>query len=127
MFFRALDGSRVLVLVEGRDASGKSTAVAELVEYFGARSRVRARSVALSKPSACERRQWYFARYLDHLPRRGEVVVFDRSWYNRALVERVMGFCTSGQVEDFFGPVPALEALLVASGIVLIKIFLRVD
>ena len=112
------NGERVVVVFEGRDAAGKGGTIKTLTEHLNPRG---ARIAALSKPSDQERSQWYFQRYVEHLPTGGEIVLFDRSWYNRAGVERVMGFATPDQVEQFFNDVPEFERMLVRSGIKLIK------
>jgi len=111
-------GQRVVILFEGRDAAGKGGAIKRFMEHLNPRG---ARVVALEKPSEVERGQWYFQRYVTHLPAGGEIVLFDRSWYNRAGVERVMGFCTDEQYEEFFHSVPEFERMLVRSGIILLK------
>ncbi len=112
---------RLVVLFEGRDASGKGSCISRFLERLNPRH---ARSVALSKPTEIERGDWYFQRYVCHLPTRGDVVLFDRSWYNRAGVERVMGFCTPEQTDAFLRDAPDFEALLVRDGIRLFKLFL---
>jgi polyphosphate kinase len=109
---------KVVVVFEGRDAAGKGGVIKRITQRLNPRV---CRVVALPAPSERERTQWYFQRYVAHLPAAGEIVLFDRSWYNRAGVERVMGFCTEGDVEEFFRTVPELERMLVRSGIVLIK------
>ena len=109
---------RLLVLFEGRDTAGKSGVIRAISEVLDPR---RCQVVALGKPSEQERSQWYFQRYVPHLPSAGNVVLFDRSWYNRAGVEKVMGFCTDEQVEEFFRTVPEFEKMLVRSGIQLVK------
>ena len=109
---------KVVVLFEGRDSAGKGGAIKRVVQRLNPRV---ARVVALPAPTERERNQWYFQRYVPHLPTAGEMVLFDRSWYNRAGVERVMGFATAGDVEEFFRSVPEFERMLVRSGIVLIK------
>jgi polyphosphate kinase 2 len=117
-------GKRVLVIVEGRDTAGKGGVIAAISETLNPRQ---CRVVALSKPSEREQQQWYFQRYLEHLPAAGEIVLFDRSWYNRAGVEPVMGFCTPAQTAAFLAQVPALEKLLVDDGLMLFKYWLSVD
>lgn len=117
-------GKRVLVLVEGRDTAGKGGVIAAIKAHMNSRW---CRSVALGKPSATEASQWYFQRYLAHLPAAGEFVFFDRSWYNRAGVEKVMGFCTDKEYKAFLKQVPLLEQLLVDDGILLFKYWLAVD
>jgi polyphosphate kinase len=109
---------KVVVLFEGRDAAGKGGAIKRITQRLNPRV---CRVVALPAPSERERTQWYFQRYVAHLPAGGEIVLFDRSWYNRAGVERVMGFCTEAEVEEFFRTVPEFEKMLLRSGIVLIK------
>jgi len=117
-------GKRVLVIFEGRDTAGKGGVIASIAETLNPRQ---VRVVALPKPSEREQQQWYFQRYLEHLPAAGELVLFDRSWYNRAGVEQVMGFCTPAQTATFLTQAPALEKLLVDDGIVLFKYWLSVD
>ena len=117
-------GKRLLVLVEGRDTAGKGGVISAISERLNPRQ---CRVVALAKPSEREQSQWYFQRYLEHLPAAGEIVLFDRSWYNRAGVEKVMGFCTAEQTARFLEQVPALEKLLVDDGILLFKYWLAVD
>jgi polyphosphate kinase 2 len=109
---------KVIVVFEGRDAAGKGGAIKRITQRLNPRV---CRVVALPAPSERERTQWYFQRYVAHLPAAGEIVLFDRSWYNRAGVERVMGFCTEEDVEEFFRTVPEFERMLVRSGIILIK------
>ncbi len=109
---------KVVVLFEGRDAAGKGGIIKRITQRLNPRV---CRVVALPAPNERGRTQWYFQRYVTHLPAGGEIVLFDRSWYNRAGVERVMGFCTEAEVEEFFHTVPELEKMLVRSGIVLIK------
>ena len=116
-------GERIVVLFEGRDTSGKGGCIARILARLNPRH---ARSVALSKPTEAERGQWYFQRYVAHLPTKGDIVLFDRSWYNRAGVERVMGFCTEDQTASFLRDVPEFEALLVRDGIHVFKIYLTV-
>jgi len=111
-------GAKVLVLFEGRDAAGKGGVIKRITQRLNPRT---CRVVALAKPSERERSQWYFQRYVPHLPAGGEIVLFDRSWYNRAGVERVMGFASERQVEDFFRDVPDFERMIVRSGIILVK------
>lgn len=117
-------GARVCVLFEGRDAAGKGGTIRHLTERVSPRV---FRTVALPAPTERERTQLYEQRYVPHLPAAGEVVVFDRSWYNRAGVERVMGFCTPEQTETFLQQVPAFERVLVEDGIVLVKYWLEVS
>jgi polyphosphate kinase 2 len=109
---------KVVVIFEGRDAAGKGGVIKRITQRLNPRG---CRVVALSAPTERERSQWYFQRYIPHLPAGGEMVLFDRSWYNRAGVERVMGFCTEDDVEEFFRSVPEFERMLVRSGIVLVK------
>jgi polyphosphate kinase 2 len=117
-------GSRVVILFEGRDAAGKGGTIKRFMEHLNPRG---ARVVALEKPSEVERGQWYFQRYIEHLPTRGEIVLFDRSWYNRAGVERVMGFCTDAEHEEFLRQAPEFERQLVRSGIHLFKFWFSVS
>ena len=109
---------KVVVLFEGRDSAGKGGAIKRVIQRLNPRV---ARVVALPAPSDRERHQWYFQRYVAHLPTAGEMVLFDRSWYNRAGVERVMGFCSEDDVAEFFRSVPEFERMLVRSGIILLK------
>jgi polyphosphate kinase len=111
-------GLKMVVLFEGRDSAGKGGAIKRITQRVNPRV---CRVVALPAPTEREKSQWYFQRYVPHLPAAGEIVLFDRSWYNRAGVERVMGFATPGQVEEFFRDVPEFERMLVRSGIVLVK------
>jgi len=111
-------GLKMVVLFEGRDSAGKGGAIKRITQRVNPRT---CRVVALPAPSDRERTQWYFQRYVPHLPAAGEIVLFDRSWYNRAGVERVMGFASDDQVEDFFHDVPEFERMLVRSGIILVK------
>lgn len=115
---------RIVLLFEGRDAAGKGGAIKRFMEHLNPRG---ARVVALEKPSEVERGQWYFQRYVQHLPTAGEIVLFDRSWYNRAGVERVMGFCAPNEYEEFQRQVPEFERNLVRSGIHLIKFWFSVS
>ena len=114
---------RVVVAFEGRDSAGKGTCIGHLREHLNPRS---ARVVALSKPTETERGQWYFQRYAIHLPAAGEIVLFDRSWYNRAGVERVMGFASPDQIANFLREAPEFEGMLVRDGIRFIKIYLEI-
>ena len=116
-------GHRVVMVFEGRDAAGKGGTIKRFRENLNPRG---ARVVALSKPSDAERSQWYFQRYVDHLPSAGEITFFDRSWYNRGVVEKVFGFCTDAQRERFFAQVNPFEDALVDDGITLIKFWLNV-
>ena len=109
---------KVVVIFEGRDAAGKGGVIKRITQRLNPRV---CRVVALPAPNDRERTQWYFQRYVPHLPAGGEIVLFDRSWYNRAGVERVMGFCTEEEVEKIFRSVPEFERMLVRSGIILIK------
>jgi polyphosphate kinase len=117
-------GQRVVILFEGRDAAGKGGTIKRFMEHLNPRG---ARVVALEKPSEIERGQWYFQRYVQHLPTRGEIVMFDRSWYNRAGVERVMGFCTDAEYTEFMRQAPEFERNLVRSGVHLIKFWFSVS
>ena len=112
------EGARLVVVFEGRDAAGKGSTIKRVTQFLNPRV---ARIAALPAPTERERTQWYFQRYVDHLPAGGEIVLFDRSWYNRAGVERMMGFCAESDVEEFFRSVPEFERMLVRSGITLIK------
>ena len=116
-------GQRLVVLFEGRDAAGKGGTIKRFMEHLNPRG---ARVVALEKPSDVERGQWYFQRYVEHLPTRGEIVMFDRSWYNRAGVERVMGFCTDEEYLEFMRQAPEFERNLARSGIILVKFWFSV-
>jgi polyphosphate kinase 2 len=111
-------GLKVVVLFEGRDSAGKGGAIKRITQRLNPRV---CRVAALPAPNERERSQWYFQRYIAHLPAAGEIVLFDRSWYNRAGVERVMGFCSEDDVEEFFRSVPEFERMLVRSGIILLK------
>ncbi|MCU1510044.1 MAG: ppk2 [Glaciihabitans sp.] len=117
-------GTRVLVIFEGRDAAGKGGAIKRVMQYLNPRS---ARVVALPQPSERERGEWYYQRYLQHMPTAGEIVLMDRSWYNRAGVEHVLGFCTPDEYERFLEQTPVLEKLLVDDGIILIKYWYSVS
>lgn len=118
------NGRKLLIIVEGRDGAGKDGTIKRIIEHLSPRE---TRVVALSKPSDRETTQWYFQRYTPHLPAAGEIVIFNRSWYNRAGVERVMGFCTDDQYERFMDTVPMFEAMLINSGITLFKYFLDIS
>ena len=109
---------KLVVLFEGRDAAGKGGVIKRITQRLNPRV---CKVVALSAPTERERTQWYFQRYVSHLPAAGEIVLFDRSWYNRAGVERVMGFCSEADCEEFFRTVPEFERMLVRSGIILLK------
>lgn len=114
---------KVAVLFEGRDSAGKGGAIKRITQRLNPRV---CRVVALPAPSDREKTQWYFQRYVPHLPAAGEMVLFDRSWYNRAGVERVMGFCTAAELEEFFRTVPEFEKMLIRSGIILIKFWFSI-
>jgi polyphosphate kinase 2 len=114
-------GQRIVILFEGRDTAGKGGCISRFMQHLNPRH---ARAVALTKPTETERGQWYFQRYAAHLPTRGDMVLFDRSWYNRAGVERVMGFCTDQQLAEFLREAPEFEGMLVRDGIRLFKLFL---
>ncbi len=114
---------RIVCVFEGRDAAGKGTCIGHFMEHLPPRQ---CHLVALSKPTDTERGQWYFQRYAAHLPTAGEIVLFDRSWYNRAGVERVMGFCTQDQLADFLREAPQFEGMLVRDGVRLFKFFLEI-
>jgi len=115
---------RVLIILEGRDAAGKDGAIRAITEHLSVRN---TRVVALAKPSDRETRQWYFQRYVEHLPACAETVIFNRSWYNRAGVERVMGFSTAEQQEVFLRDVPVFETMLLESGLQIVKFWLDVS
>ena len=117
-------GKRLAVLIEGRDTAGKGGVIAAISDTLNPRQ---CHTVALAKPSEREQTQWYFQRYVAHLPAAGEIVLFDRSWYNRAGVERVMGFCTEAQTRAFLKQAPVFEKMLVDDGILLVKYWLTVD
>jgi polyphosphate kinase 2 len=117
-------GERVLAIFEGRDAAGKGGTIKRFVEHMNPRG---CRVIALEKPSNVEQTQWYFQRYVEHLPSAGEIVLFDRSWYNRAGVERVMGFCTGAQVKEFLRSVPELERRFIRSGVRMFKFYFSVS
>ncbi|PSM17272.1 polyphosphate kinase 2 [Nitratireductor sp. StC3] len=116
-------GHRVLSLFEGRDAAGKGGTIFVIRQYMNPRV---ARNVALPKPTEVERGQWYYQRYIEHFPTAGEFVTFDRSWYNRAVVEPVMGFCTPAQMEKFLGETPSFERMIVNEGIHFFKFWLNI-
>lgn len=116
-------GERIVVVFEGRDSAGKGGCIQRFTQHLNPRS---ARIIALTKPTEAERGQWYFQRYVTHMPTRGEIALFDRSWYNRAGVESVMGFATEDEVADFLREAPEFEAMLVRDGIRLFKIFLDI-
>ncbi len=117
-------GERVVVLFEGRDAAGKGGTIKRFLEHLNPRY---VDNVALSKPTEWEMGQWYFQRYIQYLPTRGRLVLFDRSWYNRAVVERVMGYCTTEEYKDFMVAVPEFERMLTRAGIHLIKLWFSVS
>ncbi len=117
-------GQRVAILFEGRDTAGKGGSILRFTRYLNPRGY---RVVALPKPSEIERGQWYFQRYINELPNRGEIVFFDRSWYNRAVVEPVMGFCDDSQYEKFMKEVVILEKMLVEDGIHIFKLWFSID
>ncbi|MEO5793925.1 MAG: polyphosphate kinase 2 [Rhodoferax sp.] len=117
-------GHKVVILFEGRDAAGKGGVIKRITQRLNPRV---CRVAALPAPNDRERTQWYFQRYVSHLPAAGEIVLFDRSWYNRAGVERVMGFCTDDQYEEFFRTVPEFERMLVRSGIQLVKYWFSIS
>jgi len=117
-------GTKIVAIFEGRDAAGKGSAIKRITEYLNPRN---ARIVALPAPTERERSQWYFQRYIEHLPAAGEIVLMDRSWYNRAGVERVMGFCTSDEYRRFLHQAPIFERLLVEDGVLLRKYWFSVS
>jgi polyphosphate kinase 2 len=117
-------GQKVLIILEGRDGAGKDGTIKRIIEHLSPRD---IRVVALSKPSDVEITQWYFQRYVSHLPAAGEIVLFNRSWYNRAGVEHVMGFCSDHDYHAFLRNVPVFEAMLADSGITVIKYYLDID
>ena len=117
----AKTGERFVILFEGRDSAGKGGCINAILQHLNPRH---ARTVALTKPTDTERGQWYFQRYIQHLPTAGDIVLFDRSWYNRAGVERVMGFCTPDQHADFLRDAPEFEGLLVRDGFRVLKFYL---
>jgi polyphosphate kinase len=118
------EGTRLVVVFEGRDAAGKGSTIKRVTEYLNPRL---TRIIALPKPSERQRTQWYFQRYVEHLPAAGEIVLFDRSWYNRAGVERVMGFCTQEEYWHFLHQCPIFERMLVEDGILLRKYWFSVN
>ncbi|GLR67398.1 polyphosphate kinase 2 [Acidocella aquatica] len=117
-------GQKVLIILEGRDGAGKDGTIKRIIEHLSPRD---IRVVALSKPSDVEATQWYFQRYVNHLPAAGEIVLFNRSWYNRAGVEHVMGFCSDHDYHTFLRNVPVFESMLTDSGITVIKYYLDID
>ena len=118
------NNKRVAIIFEGRDAAGKGGAIRRFMEHLNPRS---SRLVALNKPTDIEKGQWYFMRYIKELPNPGEIVFFDRSWYNRAVVEPVMGFCTDDQYNTFMAQVPEFEHMLYEDGLVIIKFWLSIS
>ena len=118
------EGQRLVLVIEGRDAAGKGGTIKRITEYLNPRW---CRIAALPAPSDREKTEWYFQRYIEHLPAAGEIVIFDRSWYNRAGVERVMGFCSEDDVHRFFHQCPAFERLLIDDGIILVKYWFSVS
>ncbi len=117
-------GKRIAIVFEGRDAAGKGGTIKRFMEHMNPRG---ARVVALEKPNKIEKGQWYFQRYIERLPTGGEIVLFDRSWYNRAGVEKVMGFCSQKQYRDFLQQAPEFERMLVDDGILLFKLYFSVS
>ena len=117
-------GAKALIIFEGRDGAGKDGSIERITEHLAPRN---TRVISLPKPSDRERSQWYFQRYIHHLPAAGELVIFNRSWYNRAGVEPVMGFCTPSEHEDFLRDVSALERMLEEAGIRLVKLWLDIS
>lgn len=117
-------GERILVILEGRDSGGKDGTIKRIIQHLSPRE---TRVVALGKPSERDRTSWYFQRYVPHLPSAEEMVLFNRSWYNRAGVERVMGFCSDAEYEEFMETVPAFEQMLIRSGIRLFKYYLDIS
>ena len=118
------NGNQILVILEGRDAAGKDGTIKAIIEHLSPRE---TRVVALGKPSDVELDQWYFQRYIAQLPKRGEFVLFNRSWYNRAGVEMVMGFCSKAQYATFLSTVNSLESILIKSGITVLKYYLDIS
>ena len=118
------NGRRHVILFEGRDAAGKGGTIKRFMEHLNPRG---ARVVALEKPTERETTQWYFQRYVEHFPAAGEIVLFDRSWYNRAGVERVMGFASDAEVDEFLWAVPRFEEMLISSGIILVKYWFSIS
>jgi polyphosphate kinase len=123
-YWMKASGNKLVVLFEGRDAAGKGGAIKSIAEPLNPRG---SRIVALGKPSDIEKTQWYFQRYVFHLPSAGEIVLFDRSWYNRAGVEHVMGFCTQEEYTEFLRACPEFERMLINSGIILLKYWFSVS
>jgi len=118
------NGQKVLVILEGRDGAGKDGTIKRITEHLSPRD---IRVIALPKPSDREATEWYFQRYVEHLPAAGEIVLFNRSWYNRAGVEKVMGFCTDAQYDEFIRSVPRFETMLTEAGITILKYYLDID
>ncbi|MBN1562179.1 polyphosphate kinase 2 [candidate division KSB1 bacterium] len=118
------ENKRILIIFEGRDTAGKGGAIRRFMRFLNPRT---ARAVALSKPTDRERGQWYFQRYIKELPSTGEIVFFDRSWYNRGVVEPVMGFCSNDEYKRFLRQVPKLERMLWEDGIILFKLYFSID
>src|SRR6202162_1200591 len=117
-------GTRVVVIFEGRDAAGKGSTIKRVTEYLNPRI---ARIAALPQPTEREQSQWYFQRYIEQLPAAGQIVLFDRSWYNRAGVERVMGFCTEEEYQEFLRSCPEFEQMLCRSGLMIVKYWFSVS
>jgi polyphosphate kinase 2 len=117
-------GQKILIILEGRDGAGKDGTIKRIIEHLSPRD---IRVVALPKPSDREASEWYFQRYVQHLPAAGEIVIFNRSWYNRAGVEKVMGFCSQAEYDEFLRTVPVFEQMLADAGIVLVKYYLDID
>ncbi len=117
-------GQKILIILEGRDGAGKDGTIKRITEHLSPRD---IRVVALPKPSDREVTQWYFQRYVEHLPAAGEIVIFNRSWYNRAGVEKVMGFCTHAEYDEFLRTVPIFEQMLRDAGLLIIKYYLDID
>lgn len=117
-------GARIVVIFEGRDAAGKGSTIKRIAEYLNPRV---ARIVALPAPTERERTQWYFQRYVPHLPAAGEIILMDRSWYNRAGVEHVMGYCTNAEYHRFLHQAPIFERLLVEDGVIVLKYWFSVS
>ena len=118
------EGRKLLIILEGRDGAGKDGTIKRIIEHLSPRD---IRVVALPKPSDVEVTQWYFQRYVEHLPAAGEIVLFNRSWYNRAGVEKVMGFCSESEYQEFMRTVPVFESMLADAGIHIVKYYLDID
>lgn len=118
------EGRKLLIILEGRDGAGKDGTIKRIIEHLSPRD---IRVVALPKPSDVETTQWYFQRYVEHLPAAGEIVLFNRSWYNRAGVEKVMGFCSDAEYREFMRTVPLFESMLGEAGITIVKYYLDID